>query len=95
MGLVRRARLLVGEGLLRLAIRALGDELPRAEADDQHDDLAPSRPFPPVALSAESWRMINEGMAVPPKPPPPPAPKPLTGSVQERLANERKRLGLE
>jgi hypothetical protein len=81
---------------MRLAVRVLGDELPRAGAVEEYEDV-PINPqhVPPVVLSEESWRMINEGLAAPPKPPPPPAPKPLTGSVQERLANERKRLGLE
>jgi hypothetical protein len=100
MGLLKRARLMIGEGLMRLAVRVLGDELPEvfsesfeAEVDFKDTPIDPSMVKFNGAPNERARAMLEDGQTwyERRKKPEPEPDRPLAGSAQARIAQARRR----
>lgn len=92
-GALRKARILIGNGLVRAGLRIL--ERPEEKAKPEIEELEEDMVGPFVRLSPEAEKMIQDGQRVEFHARPKEDTAPLVGSLQERMmqARARKEMG--
>lgn len=76
----------IGEHLIALGVRVLGDELLKVPVEEEPDEEGPSYP---VRLNERAMQMVQEGCPHPRVSAPRELPKPLVGSLIDRAQRQR------
>lgn len=86
----------LGDKLVSVGLKVIGADakIPlEAAAEEEPDDAPEMAPWPPVVLTDEARRMVEEGRRADPVfPVPGSSDAPLAGSIQDRVLKERAKL---